>query len=114
MNYTINLSVFIILIGIILYIQYKASQTSSKSGYILPAIFVLFSLLSALGILFFSIDGDNHHSSIMISALMVFIYMNIPTAILLLIKQIAYDNYLKKSNNTNSNTEIDKMNIKDL
>jgi len=111
MNYTTNILVFIILIGIILCIQYRASQTSSKySGYILPAIFMLFSLLSALGVLFFSIDD----SSIMISVLMVFIYMNIPTAILLLIRHIGHDNYLKKNNNTNSNTEIDKMNIKDL
>ncbi|HIW25423.1 MAG TPA: hypothetical protein H9688_04925 [Firmicutes bacterium] len=107
-NVYTDLTRIIILIFIIgggIALQIFLSRSKSKwPGLILPFLCVIYSLLGIFSIAAFG--GTSMLSTIGL-ILVVFLLMNIPTAILLAI-------YFTVRERKRKNKEIDKMNIKDL
>ncbi len=100
-----NFIAAIILLILIVLLQIFLSKNKNKFlGLILPGINILYSLLAVFGFI-----GYENQSllSIILECIMIFIMCNIPTYVLLAI-------YFACRNNSRKNSEIDKMNIKDL
>lgn len=110
---------FLIIITAIAILQIFMSKTQNKwLGLILPAISVLFSIMSVLGITSFALLTEQSGKtilntvqipkvSILLTALYVFALYNIPTAILLGIYYACREKIKK-------NSEIEKMSVQDL
>lgn len=113
------LMILLILIAGVALLQIFLSNKQNKwLGLILPAITVLFSLISVLGLAAFTTMTKQSEKtilnavqipklSILLTALYVFILYNIPTAILLGIYYACREKIKK-------NREIEKMSLQDL
>lgn len=95
----------LLLIAGIIALQIFLSRSEKKwPGLILPVISFCYSLLGVLGIAAFD---SMSAGSVIGMVLIVFLLLNIPTAVLLAI-------YFVSRERKKKNKEIDKMNIKDL
>lgn len=114
-----SLIIFLAIITGITVLQIFMSKKQNKwLGLILPAITVLFSIMSVLGLISFTTLTEQSGKSILnavqipkisilLTALYVFVLYNIPTAILLGIYYACREKIKK-------NREIEKMSVQDL
>lgn len=104
MNIPTNLILFILILALIVFVQVKLSKKeNSKLGLIFPA-FTLF--ISIIGVLNVYVPDDKIISTVPY-LFSIFLYLNIPTIILVGI-------YLYCKNDNKKNMEIEKMKINDL
>lgn len=103
-----NVLVFFIILLLPLFLHVYLSRSISKwPGLILPIISFTLSIVTVLGMAQFE---DSTKLELIFQAISVFIMANIPTIILLGI----YVSIRAKLTHYKTNTEIEKMNIKDL
>lgn len=105
MTFPINLLIIILFMAGVVFLEiFLARRTSKWPGLLLPIISFLYSLVGVFGLVGY-IGGNA--SDLVVHALLVFLQMNIPTAILLVI----YFYYREK---LHKNKELKKMQIQDL
>lgn len=103
---TLLITLIIILAGIIT-LQVFLSKQQGKKGLILPIISLSISIIAISGYAMFAILTPNDSSSIIMSTIMMFFILNIPTVILFAI-------YLIFSKKRAEDNAMKKMKIKDL
>ena len=97
--------VYLLMAGLLVYLQIFLSKKEIKwLGLILPILSFIYSLFVLLGVGAFEAIGENNN---LINSILAFFISNIPTIILLFI-------YSKIKKKMKMDSEIDKMNIKDL
>jgi len=94
----------ILLVGSILLQIFLSKRDSRWPGLVLPGITFIYSLLAVFGMV--SYIGETV-GMVILQAIGIFLFTNIPTLILLAI-------YFGLRHDTRKNKEINKMNIKDL
>lgn len=97
--------VYLLMAGLLVYLQIFLSKKEIKwLGLILPILSFIYSIFVLLGVGAFEAIGENNN---LINSILAFFISNIPTIILLFI-------YSKIKKKMKMDSEIDKMNIKDL
>lgn len=105
-----------IIVCVILLQIYLSNKQEQKLGLILPCITLAISLLIVISMLLFMVtpmDGKSAVFNTIGTVIYVFIVVNIPTLILMIIYWVCKDNQKKKKNRY-SEENIKKMNLKDL
>lgn len=106
MAFSLNTIILLLIVSLIIYLQIYFSKMESKwIGLILPGISLIISIIMVLNIVEPSANISTAQRIVMV--LSAFITSNIPTIILLAIYAVVRQKLKRQS-------EIDKMNIKDL
>lgn len=106
---TVGTVMFFALLIAICFIEYKLARLEGKwPGLILPIISFAIALMGSLGNVMYTVKPDGSEPTNLLAPVAVsFLYLNIPTLILMLIYLYQRDKKTKKRN-------VEKMNIKDL
>ena len=106
MGFSLNTIILLLIVSLIIYLQIYFSKMESKwMGLILPGISLIISIIMVLNIAEPSANISTAQRIVMV--LSAFITSNIPTIILFAIYAVVRQKLKRQS-------EIDKMNIKDL
>ena len=106
MAFSLNTIIFLLIVSLIVYLQIYFSKMESKwIGLILPGLTLIYSIIVVLNIAEPPVDISISKRIAMV--LSAFLTSNIPTIILLAIYSVVRQKLKRQS-------EIDKMNIKDL
>lgn len=106
MAFSLNTIILLLIVSLIIYLQIYFSKMESKwMGLILPGLTLIYSIIIVLNIVEPSVDISTTQRIAMV--LSAFITSNISTIILLAIYAVVRQKLKRQS-------EIDKMNIKDL
>lgn len=105
MFFPVNTLLFLaLLVGIVLLQIFLSRRESRWPGLVLPILFFLFSLVYPLNMAFLP---DMSTGQLIVQLVLVLVFANIPTFILLAIYFACREKYRRKK-------QLDKMNIQDL
>lgn len=106
MAFPLNTIIYLLLVGLVVYLQIYFSKMESKwMGLILPGLTLIYSIIIVLNIAEPPVSISMTQR--IVAVLSAFLTSNIPTIILLAIYSVVRQKLKRQS-------EIDKMNIKDL